>query len=553
MCVVNGRAAAPPWIGWSIGVSTSRYSCAFMWSRIARTVSLRSRAIRRASSLTIRSTYRWRTRASGSVSPACFSGSGRRHFEVSANRSAMIDSSPRLDVMTSPSTPTWSPRSMSRFHDSRASSPTLARDSMIWMSPLPSRIVAKQSLPVLRASMTRPVTPTLVPVDVPGSRPGWSARTCPIVGVRGKPSGYGSTPLSRSRSTLSRRMRNSSGRSSCDSFTNGTATAPSHALANAFTCHRLGSVITRGAAVLLRRDADVALVDQAQADQSQPRLVRVDGAGLVQDEGGQAAGGHHGDLFRVVGQLLRHPLDHAVHLAGEAEDDARLQRLDRALADDVAGPYELDLVQLRTALGQRVDRDLDARGDRAADVLPLGRDRVERRRGAEVDHDRRAAVDVRGGQRVDDAVGPDLFGVVHAYGDAGLDARLHDHRGDVAVVAAARLAHLVQHRGDGGAERDPADVGLGQQRALLHEALEHDRDLVRGASSVGVDPPVYDDLFALEQAEHRMGVTDVDREQHQVPADSGQGRCRARARSASALPPQGSRLRSRPHLGPCPG
>src|SRR3569833_1677161 len=139
--------------------------------------------------------------------------------------------------------------------------------------------------------MMRPVTPTLVPVDVPGSRPGWSARTCPIVVVRGLLCGYGSTPHSRSRTTIYRRKRICSGRSSCDSFTIGKATDPSHALANAFTCHRLGSVITRGAAVLLRRDADVALVDQAQADQSQPRLVRVDGAGLVQDEEGQAACG----------------------------------------------------------------------------------------------------------------------------------------------------------------------------------------------------------------------------------------------------------------------
>src|ERR671936_530640 len=84
-----------------------------------------------------------RTRCSGSVRPACFSGSGRSDLDVSANRSAMMDSSPRLEVMTSPSTPTWSPRSMSRFQDSRASAPTLASESMTWMSPLPSRVVAQ--------------------------------------------------------------------------------------------------------------------------------------------------------------------------------------------------------------------------------------------------------------------------------------------------------------------------------------------------------------------------------------------------------------------------
>src|SRR5205814_1917202 len=105
--------------------------------------------------------------------------------------------------------------------------------------------------------------------------------------------------------------------------------------------------------------------------------VRVDGAGLFQHEGREAAGGHHRDVLGVVGQFLRHALDHTVHLAGEAEDDARLQRLDRVLADDAARAYELDLVQLRAPRGQGVDGDLDAGGDRTADVLALRGYRVE--------------------------------------------------------------------------------------------------------------------------------------------------------------------------------
>jgi hypothetical protein len=37
-----------------------------------------------------------------------------------------------------------------------------------------------------------------------------------------------------------------------------------------------------------------------------------------------AAGGHDLDLFGVGGELFRHTLDHAVHLAGEAETDDQI-------------------------------------------------------------------------------------------------------------------------------------------------------------------------------------------------------------------------------------
>ena len=57
------------------------------------------------------------------------------------------------------------------------------------MSPVPSLIVAKQSFPPMRDSMTRPATPTRWPVAVSGSRSGCFARISAIVAVRGKPTG----------------------------------------------------------------------------------------------------------------------------------------------------------------------------------------------------------------------------------------------------------------------------------------------------------------------------------------------------------------------------
>ena len=87
----------------------------------------------------------------------------------------------------------------------------------------------------------------------------------------------------------------------------------------------------------------------------------------------------------------------ALDLARETEDDAGLQRLDRVLADHMIGPGELHLEQLGGAAGQGVHGDLDPRRKRAPDELAAGADRVEVGRGAEVHDERRAAVEVDGG------------------------------------------------------------------------------------------------------------------------------------------------------------
>ena len=60
--------------------------------------------------------------------------------------------------------------STSALNSASDSSPTSARLSITWISePSPSRSRAKQSLPVLRWKMTRPVIATCSPVRVSGS------------------------------------------------------------------------------------------------------------------------------------------------------------------------------------------------------------------------------------------------------------------------------------------------------------------------------------------------------------------------------------------------
>ena len=77
--------------------------------------------------------------------------------------------------------------STSALNSASDSSPTSARLSITWISePSPSRSRAKQSLPVLRWKITRPVIATCSPVRVSGSSswPSYFSRTCRIVWVR---------------------------------------------------------------------------------------------------------------------------------------------------------------------------------------------------------------------------------------------------------------------------------------------------------------------------------------------------------------------------------
>ena len=78
---------------------------------------------------------------------------------------------------------------------------------------------------------------------------------------------------------------------------------------------------------------------------------------------------------------------------------------------------------------ERLHRDVDAREDRAAQVLALGGDAVEGGGGAEVDGDHRRAHELEGGDRVHDAVGADLARVLVA--DRACPVRMPgpDHEG----------------------------------------------------------------------------------------------------------------------------
>ena len=138
----------------------------------------------------------------------------------------------------------------------------------------------------------------------------------------------------------------------------------------------------------------VLLEDEAQAVEREPRLVLGDGPRVRRDDRGQPAGGDD----RGLADLVDHAVGDAVDLGGEAVERAGLDRLDGVLADDVAGLDQLDLAQRGGPGEEGVEADVDAGEDGAAEVLALGGDGVERGGGAEVDDDRRPAVEVERGR-----------------------------------------------------------------------------------------------------------------------------------------------------------
>ena len=111
--VKNGRAMAPPACGCRIGVSTSTKSCASSRSRRMDRVLKRMSKTRRLSLLASRSTSRWRYLISAALTPCHLSGSGRSALDKISSSSTSTESSPRRLVITSPVTPTQSPRSTS--------------------------------------------------------------------------------------------------------------------------------------------------------------------------------------------------------------------------------------------------------------------------------------------------------------------------------------------------------------------------------------------------------------------------------------------------------
>ena len=114
--------------------------------------------------------------------------------------------------------------------------------------------------------------------------------------------------------------------------------------------------------------------------------------------------------------------------------------MDGVAPDDVRRLRDLDPRQLGRPGEERVAADLDSRGDDPAEVLPLRGHAVERRRRAEVDDDDRPLRPLVCRDRIDDAVGADLPGVLVEDGHPGTDAGADDEG-----LGVERTAHEIRH------------------------------------------------------------------------------------------------------------
>src|SRR5712692_1315897 len=193
---------------------------------------------------------------------------------------------------------------------------------------------------------------------------------------------------------------------------------------------------TRSTRVELRNfwASGISLVHDAEALEGEPGLIVLDGAGVRHDQLRQPAGGDD----RRHSELALEPIDDRVDLTTEAVHRARLDGLDRRLADHVLRRHQLHAPERSRACEQRVERDLDARKDRAPEILTLLAHRVDGVRGAEVDHDGGAAVQVVRADGIGDAVSTDVLRLVVEDRHAGADPRLEHQRREAEVALGHR-------------------------------------------------------------------------------------------------------------------
>jgi len=121
---------------------------------------------------------------------------------------------------------------------------------------------------------------------------------------------------------------------------------------------------------------------------------------------------------------------------------------------------------------------------------------------------------VVGGDRVDQAVGAQLARVVDADGHAGPQAGPDEDRVVAEVAVAHALVLGLELRDDGGDDRR-VEVVEGQA-AQVEQVREGGPELVRGRRAHGGKAPVLDEVLAAEGAEMRLGIADVDDEEHRV-------------------------------------
>ena len=115
--------------------------------------------------------------------PCHLSGNGLRASARRTHEPTLTDNSPRRVLMTSPVTPTQSPRCRPV---NPSKSGVVASAANNWIRPVESCRTPKASLPWSRRSMSRPAIVTSTPVSAPSSSPPYSSCRAAAVVVGSK-------------------------------------------------------------------------------------------------------------------------------------------------------------------------------------------------------------------------------------------------------------------------------------------------------------------------------------------------------------------------------
>ena len=211
-----------------------------------------------------------------------------------------------------------------------------------------------------------------------------------------------------------------------------------------------------------------------------------------------------------LGELAADPREEAAGERLVAEDRARLHGRDRVAPDRPVRGTQLDPRQLGGPRRERLEPELQARGDRPADIGAVDGHAVEGGRGPEVDDDRRRAVDPPSREGVDQTVGSDLLRPVDPHGQRHRAGGGQEER----PFAAGRdgLGRGGQARDDRGGDHR-GHVG---ERGVIEaqQRVEQGLELVGAGARVRCRAAGHDERAGLEQAERHVGVADVDGQEH---------------------------------------
>src|SRR3954453_10278061 len=233
----------------------------------------------------------------------------------------------------------------------------------------------------------------------------------------------------------------------------------------------------------------VASMDETQTLEGQQVVHAIDGVREGHDHVREATGG---DRRRVGAELRAQAADDPVDLARIAVDDAVADRVARALADEGLGRDELDPRQARRPRGERLERDLDARGDERAEQRAIARDDVVGDRRAEVDDDAGVLHPLVGRDRVDEPVGAELARIVDPDRHPRPPPRADDEQ-FAPEVPPADLAPLDREGGHGRGDDRRVEVGE-LEPPQAEQAGQLARQLVRGLVADRPEAPVLDEL-----------------------------------------------------------